>query len=377
MTDEQLVIAGIGQTAFGKLPGRTDVSLNVEASSHALKDAGIDKTLVDGLFAKLPSSAYQKLYGQLIASALGIEPRWGGAWDEGGASNITLIHMAGLAIAAGHCDVALVTSADTPRTGSRTGFHRPLTTDGDRFGYLGVAAGYALIAQRHKAEYGTTEDQLGAVAVACREHGANNPRAQLRRPITLEDYRSSPLIIDPLRRDDCALVSDAGAAAVVMTAKRARQLGVENAVPVLGFGHGQTPQDVHLRTSLTETAAATAGAKAFEEARITPRDIDVAQIYDCFTITALMTLEDYGFCAKGEGGPFVASGALHLDGEIPMNTSGGLLSETGMPGFQLINEGVRQIRGESANQVSGARTCIVSNQGGNMHSHSTMILGNT
>ena len=233
MTDG-IVIAGIGQTEFGKLPGRTDVSLNVEACRKALEDAGIDKALVDGVFTKLPSSAYRKLYGQVVASALGIQPRWGGTWDQGGASNVTLIHMAAMAIQSGHCEVALVTSADTPRTTSRSNFHRPLTLDAERYGYLGVAAGYAMITRRHMAEHGTTSEQLGAVAVACREHGANNPNAQLRKAITIEDHQSSPWVIDPLRRDDCCLVSDAGAAAVIMSAKRARQLGVKHAVPILG-----------------------------------------------------------------------------------------------------------------------------------------------
>ncbi len=146
-------------------------------------------------------------------------------------------------------------------------------------------------------------------------------------------------------------------------------------MPILGFGQGQTSYEVPLRPVLTETAAAVSGKTAFEMAGITPADVDVAQLYDCFTITVLLTLEDYGFCAKGDGGPFCEDGALELGGTLPINTSGGLLSETGMPGMQLVIEGVRQIRGSATTQVPDAEVCVVSNQGGVMHTHSTLVLG--
>jgi acetyl-CoA acetyltransferase len=217
---------------------------------------------------------------------------------------------------------------------------------------------------------------LAAVAIACRKHGALNPQAQLRAPIDLEKYLASPWIVDPLRKDDCALVSDGGAALVVMSAKRARELGVPQPVPVLGFGHGQTSFELPQRATLTSTEAVRAGHTAFAMAGLQPKDIDVAQLYDCFTITVLMTLEDYGFCRKGEVGAFVADGAIEIGGCLPINTSGGLLSETGMPGLQLLMEGVRQMRGTARLQVPGAKTCLVSNQGGTMHTHATLILGN-
>jgi len=232
-----------------------------------------------------------------------------------------------------------------------------------------------MIARRHMEEYGTTHAQLGAVAVTCRDNGAANPNAQLRKAITLDDYFESRWIVDPLRRDDCCLVSDSGGAVVVMSAKRAKELNVPTPVPVLGFGQGQTSWEVAQRPDMTTTEAAISGKTAFDMAGMTPKDIDVAQIYDCFTITPIMTLEDYGFCKKGEGGPFVESGVIAPDGDLPMNTSGGLLSETGMPGMQLIIEGVRQMRGTANRQVKNAKSCIVSNQGGVMHTHSTLILG--
>jgi acetyl-CoA acetyltransferase len=192
----------------------------------------------------------------------------------------------------------------------------------------------------------------------------------------MDDYLASPWVVDPLRRDDCALLSDGAAALVVMSAKRARELGVAQPVPVLGFGHGQTSFELPQRATLTSTEAARAADTAFRMAGVQPADVDVAQLYDCFTVTVLMTLEDYGFCPKGKSGRFVADGAIEIGGHLPINTSGGLLSETGMPGLQLIMEGVRQMRGTARLQVNGAKTCVVSNQGGTMHTHATLLLGN-
>ncbi len=373
----KVVIAGIGHTAFGKLQGRGTVSLNVEAIRKALADAGVQKSQVDGLMVKAPTSRFEMMYAQKLAEALGMQPRIGGVYDHGGASNISMISYATMAIEAGQCEIAVVSLADNPATGSRQAYEKSYGDDGSAlFGWFSTPAGYAMIAQRHMAQYGTTSDQLGAIAVACRRHGAVNPHAQLRKPLTLEQYRASRLIVEPLRRDDCCLVSDGAAAVVLMSAGQAAALKVAKPVPVLGFGQGQTSWDVALRPDLTSTAARVSAQTAFAMAGLKPADIDVAQIYDCFTICALMTLEAYGFCAPGEGGHFVEGGRIELGGDLPINTSGGLLSETGMPGMQLVLEGVRQMRGDSVNQVKGARTCAVSNQGGIMHTHSTLLLGN-
>ncbi|MDP9458704.1 MAG: thiolase family protein [Actinomycetota bacterium] len=368
------VIAGIGHTAFGKLPGRSTDSLNVEASRRAIHDAGIDKDVIDAVFVKYPTSGHRSMYAQTVSEALGLQPRIGGVWDQGGATNISMISFAAMAIEHGQCEVALVTIADNPKTGTRQAYERGWGDDAV-YGWFGVAAGYAMIMRRHMEEFGTTHEQFGAIARACRRHGAENPHAQLRLPLTPEVYDQSRTVIDPLRRDDICLVSDGGAAVVVMSAERARQLGVPSPVPILGFGQGQTSWEVAQRPVLTETAAAVSARTAFAMADMTPADIDVAQIYDCFTIAALMTLEDYGFCKKGEGGQFVSDGNVELGGGLPINTSGGLLSETGMPGMQLVIEGVRQIRGTSVNQVADASAAVVSNQGGIMHTHSTLILG--
>ena len=316
------------------------------------------------------------MYGQTMAEAMGLQPRIGGVWDQGGAASASMIGFAAAAIDNGQCEVALVTIADNPRTGTRQAYERGWGDDAV-FGWFGTPASYAMIARRHMEEFGTTQEQLGAVARACRRHGASNPDAQLRKPLSADDYAASCRVVDPLRRDDCCLISDGGAAVLVMSAKRARQLGVPAPVPILGFGQGQTSWEVAQRPRLTDTSAAISAATAFSMAGLGPKDVQVAQIYDCFTITVLMTLEDYGFCGKGESGRFVEDGRIEIGGALPVNTSGGLLSESGMPGMQLVTEGVRQIRGTSSNQVPGATTSLVTNQGGIMHTHSTLILGSS
>ena len=369
-----VVIAGIGHTTYGAHEGRTTVSLNVEAIRRALVDAHVEKDAVDALFVKFPTSAMEFTYAQKVAEAAGMQPRIGGAWDQGGAANIGMIMYAAMAIEAGQCEIAVVSFADNPKTGSRGGIAKAMGPD-EVFGWFGAAAGYAMIARRHMQQWGTTRDQLGAVAVNARTNALSNPRAQLRKPLTLEEYRASRSIVSPLTRDDCCLVSDGGAAVVLMSAARARKLQIAAPVPILGFGQGQTSWNVEQRPDLTSTMAKASARSAFTMAGLRPSDIDVAQLYDCFTIVPIMTLEDYGFAKQGQGGAFVADAGTGIDSELPMNTSGGLIAETGMPGMQLIIEGVRQMRGIAELQVNGARSCIVSNQGGIMHTHATLILG--
>jgi len=368
------VIAGIGHTAFGALPDRSPISMIVEATRNALNDAALEKDRLDAVLVKYPTSKPEFMFGQRVAEALGLQPRIGGVWDQGGAANISLISYAAMAIEAGQCEIALVCFADNPKTGTRQAYQRPRGDDAV-FGFMGTLAGYAMIAQRHMQQFGTRAETLGRIAVACRKHGAANPNAQLRKPLSLDAYLSAPPLVAPFRRDDCALISDGGAAVIVMSERRARRLRIPAPIPILGFGQGQTSWDVAQRPDLTATMAASSAATAFKMAGLTPRDIDVAQIYDCFTITVLMTLEDYGFCAKGSVDAFVSDGNIEIGGALPINTSGGLLAETGMPGMQLVIEGVRQMRGTAHNQVKGAKKCIVSNQGGIMHTHSTLILG--
>lgn len=369
-----VVIAGIGHTTYGAHEGRSTVSLNVEAIRRALADANVEKDAVDALFVKFPTSQIEFTYGQKVAEAAGLQPRIGGTWDQGGAANIGMIMYAAMAIEAGQCEIAVVTFADNPKTGSRGGITKAMGPD-EVFGWFGAAAGYAMIARRHMQQWGTTRDQLGAVAVNARTHALANPRAQLRKPLSLDDYRNSRSIVAPITRDDCCLVSDGGAAVVLMSAARARKMRIAEPVPILGYGQGQTSWNVEQRPDLTSTMAKTSARTAFAMAGLRPADINVAQFYDCFTIVPIMTLEDYGFVEQGQGGAFVANAGIGVDGTLPMNTSGGLLAETGMPGMQLIIEGVRQMRGTAVTQVRNARNCIVSNQGGIMHTHATLILG--
>jgi acetyl-CoA acetyltransferase len=253
------------------------------------------------------------------------------------------------------------------------------THDGERefgpeFGLFGAAAVHAFGATRHMHEYGTTHDQLGAIAVACRKHAQLNPQAQIRKPMSLQDYHDSPWIVWPYHLLDCCLRSDGAAAIIVTSAERARNLRTRP-VYVMGMGRANNSRGPYYGNHMTETGGKESGEQAFRMAGITPRDIDVAQIYDCFTYIALVTLEDYGFCKKGEGGPFVTGGRIELGGELPMNTSGGMLSEGYVEGMLQIVEGVRQLRGECGpRQVENAEIGIVSGNGGNAVCHSTLIL---
>lgn len=368
------VIAGVGHTAYGKHAGRDRVSLIVEASRNALTDAGIAKGMVDGVLVKVANSEPSILYGQKVAEALGIKPKIGCSLDQGGAANIALISYAAMAIEAGLMDIAIICYGDTPRTGDRKVYGRPRGDDAV-YGWYSTAAGYALLHQRYKQQHGILDEGFGAVAVTCREHGARNPHAHLRKAITLDEYMSSPFVVEPLRRDDCCLLSDGAAAVIVMSARRAAELKIAKAVPILGFGQAQESWDVHLREDLTQTVAAISAETAFRMAGLDRSDIAVAQLYDCFTVTPLVTLEDYGFCKRGQAARFAAEGGIALDGRMPLNTSGGLLSESGTPGLQLVIEGVRQMRGDANLQIAGSGACMVSNQGGTMHTHSTLVLG--
>ncbi len=369
------VIAGIGHTAYGKLPGRTTVSMNVEATRNALRDAGIEKALVDAVLVKAPTSAREMVYGQLVSEALGVVPKWSFAVDQGGAANVSLISIACMGIEAGQCDVAVVCYADNPRTGNRAFMGRARTSEAGAFGWAAAAGGYGMIHQAHIAEYGTRPEDFAAIAMACRKHGATNPDAQLKAPLTLEAYLAAPFVVEPMRRDDICLVSDGAAALIIMSEKRARELKVPAPVPILGFGQGQTTTEVTQRPKLTESMAKVSAKTAFDMAGIGPKDVDAVQFYDCFTVVAMMALEEYGFCKPGQVGAFAREGRLEVGGDLPLNTSGGLLSETGMPGLQLVMEGVRQVRGTAANQVKNAGKVVVSNQGGQMQTHATLILG--
>jgi acetyl-CoA acetyltransferase len=368
-------IVGVGNTPYGKVPGVSALRHNVDAIAAAIDDCGIDKSEVDAVLTKAPSSDFQMLWSARVAQSIGIVPKVTATLDQAGASNIGLVGYAIMCMEMGMCSAAVISYGDNPLTGKRAFYSRPRGEEA-AYGFFGAPLAYAMAARRHMVEFGTTSEQLGHVAVNARANASLNPNAQFKDPITLEEHQASRFVAEPFHLLDCCPVSDGGAAIVVTSAERARDLKKKPAY-VLGLGQGHPAWDLQHREAITTSGAAISGQMAFEMAGLGPRDMQFAQLYDCFTIVPLITLEDYGFCQKGEGGPFVATGSISRSGTIPLNTSGGLLAETGMPGMQLIAEGVRQLRGECGDrQVRDAAVGIVSGQGGIMTTHATMILGN-
>lgn len=371
---DKYCIVGVGMTKVGRVPGVASHGFNLEAIKYAIEDAGLEKKDVDGVLIKAPTSDFSMLYAAKVTQLLGITPKVNCMIDAAGATNAMMVQYAMMAIDAGLCSTVVCSYGDNPLSGPSGTYARGRGSDA-AYGMFGAPSGYALVAQRYMHEYGTTSRQLGAIAVACRKHACMNPNAQMYgRPMTIEDHQKSRFVVEPLRLFDCCLVSDGGGAVVVTSAERARNLK-KPPVFIMGMGQSHPVTDIGQRYPITETGAKGSGEIAFQMAGITPEDVDIAQIYDCFTITLLITLEEYGFCRKGEGGAFVEEGRIEIGGELPVNTSGGLLSETGMPGMQLIIEAVRQLRGEGGpRQVKDAEIAVVSNQGGIMTTHSTLVL---
>lgn len=379
----KVAIVGVADTAVGVIPDRTATELCVEAALGALADAGIDKSQVDGLVTCNAMSQPMLYHAEAIAEYLQIFPRYCMSVGAGGGTTFSILHHAASAIATGMVDTVLISMADSLRSGltrdqamlvqSSTGhpqFEQPYGAT--------VPAYYALIAQAHMARYGSTPEQLAAIAVAARAHAALNPAAQMREPISVDDVLQSRLIADPLRLLDCSLVSDGGSAIVMTSAERAAHFP-NVPVYILGVGEGHSHEHISQAHDLTTSAARESGARAYEMAGLGPADMDLAQLYDCFTPTVLVELEDLGFCAKGEGGQFAASGALGPGGTLPVNTHGGLLSHShpGNPGSMFaLTESVWQLRHTAGErQVANARHALVHAQGGIMSSHTTLILG--
>ncbi len=369
-------IAGAAESDLGSAqPGTRPVDLMVQASLRALDDAGLAPRDVDGLFAATTQLPMAPLN---LAQDLGIEPRYTDATNVGGSSFMFHVGHARAAIAAGLCDVALVAYGSTQRlVGRGSASVQELDPWEAPFQPVMPLTAYALAASRHMHEHGTTRAQLAAVAVSARRWAALNPKAWSRDPLTIEDILCSRMVADPLTLRDCCLVTDGGGAIVLTSAERARDL---RRPPVLVLGAGEAHSHRHLTgmADLTTTSATHSGAVAFAEARLSPADVACAQLYDAFTITPILFLEDLGFCAKGEGGPLVASGATDPGGSLPMNTSGGGLSycHPGMYGLLAIVEAVRQIRGECGErQVPGCEVALAHGNGGVLSSQATLVLG--
>jgi acetyl-CoA acetyltransferase len=381
-TTDQCAIVGIGETVVGKLPDRSALSLRLEASLAAIQDAGLDKRDIDGIIATQMRSNPQPNYSALLAERLGITPTYVTDIALGGASAASTIVNAVASISAGLCSTVLCVGGDSrssSRERSKSRERSPTDAEDLRnlFGAGAAPVQYALAARRHMHEYGTSSRHFGAVAVACRHHASLNPAALMRKRITIEDHQNSPMIADPYRLLDCSLVSDGAAALVVTRADRARDCK-QPPVSVLGFGSSCEHSEIVASRNMTETAARGAGRQAFEMAGVAPADVDVAEIYDCFTAVVLVTLEDYGFCKKGEGGSFVEDGKLQLGGALPINTHGGLLSHAHIGGISHLTEAVTQLRHQAGSrQVPAAEIALANGQCGELGIHVTLVFGNS
>lgn len=369
---DKFAIVGIGETDYFVNSGRDPLSLALEAIKKAIEDSGLSVKDIDGIVRYTIDSSASV---EIIAANLGLPDvsYWGETYLGGGSGCASVAHAA-LAVAGGMADCIVCYRAFTPfdftegarhnastlwaRAAGASAFLRP-------FGWSAMIDNYAMVCQRHMYEYGTTSRQLGSIAVAGRKHASMNPRAIRQTPITIEDHQNSPMISDPLRELDCFVSPNDGACAVIVTsAERAKDLKQHPAyIAAASQALGPEPplwwEFKGFRPIITEWESKYAAQKLFNMAAITPEDIDVAEVYDCYTITALIQLEDYGFCKKGEGGPFVEGGNIELGGKLPVNTHGGHLGEAYIHGFTHILEGVRQVRGTSTAQVKDAELVLV------------------
>jgi acetyl-CoA acetyltransferase len=315
-----------------------------------------------------------------MSEYLGIRPRYADSTALGGCSFIAYLGHAAAAIEAGLCDVALVCYGSTQRSdrGKLVSNAEGLAYE-QPYGLLHPVGSFGLIAHRHMARYGTTSEQLAQVAVAARNWALLNPAAPYPKPLTVDDVLSSTPIASPLHKLDCCLVTDGGAAVVLTSAARARDLA-RPPVYLLGTGEASNHRNISQMPDLTTTEATSSAARAMRMAGVSHADIDTAHVYDAFTISLLILLEDLGFCAKGEGGPFVADGNIAPGGSLALNTNGGGLSYThpGMLGLFLITEAVRQLRGEAgARQQPDAGVSLVHGMGLTLAAHATAVLGSS
>ena len=379
MTRPQAAIVGVAESDLGRTPDKTVLQLQHQAARAALEDAGLGFGDVDALFCAGNWSWAPNL---MLAEYVGIRPKYTDSTNIGGSSFEAHMGHAMAGIKAGLFEVALITYGSTQRSDrsrNRGGYTFKLTEQYEPpFGLPMPVGAYALAATRHMYEYGTTSEQLAEVAVATRKWAAMNEKAMLREPITIEDVLNSRWVAEPLHLLDCCLVTDGGGAVVVTTAERARNAR-KTPVWVLGHGEAHTHNTIANMPDLaTHQAAVASGRDAFAMAGLTPAEIDVAEIYDSFTITVIMTLEALGFCGRGEGGAFVSGQRTAPGGPFPMNTSGGGLSycHPGMYGIFLLIEATRQLRGECGpRQVEDARIALAHGTGGVLSSGATVILG--
>jgi acetyl-CoA acetyltransferase len=372
----KVAVVGVAESDLGEVePEFTPLDLIGQATLRALEDAGLDKSDVDGLFS---ASAYYHMPTLSVGEYLGIRPRYSDATSMGGSSFVSHLFHAAAAIDVGLCEVAFITYGSTQRSGGGR-----LVSGSETLPYEAPynarypVSMYALAASRHMYQYGTTREQLAEVAVAAREWAKLNPKAFIREDLSINDVLSSRMVFFLLSVLDCCLVTDGGGAVVVMSPERAEALS-KPPVYLLGAGEAHWHRNISQMPDLTVTAAAESGPRAYRMAGIGPGDVDVALLYDAFTINTVLFLEDLGFCRKGEGGAFVEGGRIAPSGGLAVNTSGGGLSynHPGMYGLLLIVEAVRQLRGECGErQIDAAEVALVHGNGGVLSSQVTAILG--
>ncbi|MFO7484452.1 thiolase [Oceanibaculum nanhaiense] len=368
-------IVGVGGVGWGEAPGRSAIELLGEAAIAAVKDAGLELKDIDGLCAATSTHAFPTLS---VAEYLGIRPAFFDGTNIGGSSFEMHLLQAALALEAGICNAVLICYGSNQRTagGRLVSMSEPQWHEAP-FKPRHPVTAYALAAQRHMHEYGTTREMLADIAVSARQWANKNPSAFARGPLTREDVLNARMISDPLTTRDCCLVTDGGAACVMVRADRAKDLKHKPAY-VLGVGGAHSHRSITQMADLTRTVAAESGPRAFEMAGLKPSDCDLVMLYDAFTITTLLFLEDLGFCPKGEGGRFVQDGNIAPGGSLAVNTSGGGLScvHPGMYGLFLILEAVTQIRGQAGErQLDTCDVAICHGNGGVLSSQVTALLG--
>lgn len=380
-----VAIVGAFESSRRKADGIHPFQIHAEVTRGVLDDAGVALGEIDGYCTAAGDVAEGGSVDNTVelSEYLGLTPTYFDGTDVGGCSYIVHAGHAMAAIACGMAEMVLITYASCPRWWPVTvpDWYVPTLPIGPGqfefpFGPT-IPAGYAVAAQRHMHQYGTTPEQLAQIAVTCRANAANNPDARFRDPITIQDVLESPMIASPLHKLDCCVVTDSGGAVLLASAERAKVCR-KDPIWIQGFGSAITQYHVNQMKDSTVTPAALSGPRAFDMAGMTPDDIDVAQLYDAFTLTPLLAIEDLGFCKKGDGGAFVESGAIAANGRLPINTDGGGLSSNhpGKRGMFALIEGVRQLRGEGPGvQVDGVTTSLVHGWGGYLSAAATMILG--
>jgi acetyl-CoA acetyltransferase len=380
----KIVIAGVGETDQGKIPDRSSFHFLSQASKLAIEDAGLKKTDVDGLVTAFSLVEHTFMHCTTFADYFGMKPKFFSSVAVGGATAVWMVAEAAMAIASGQAEVVLCVRGDNTLSGiSSSGMLaliREMCHGEFEFPYgLTTPGGYALAAQRYLHDFGATREQLAAVAVTMRKHAALKENAMNKEPLTIEDVVNSRIIAEPLTKYDCSIISDGGAAFIVTTEEKAKELGIKNDLAyLLGMGQGYSHQYMTTLENLDQiyNAINTSGQKALQTAGLTVDDVNLAYLYDCFTITVLLELEGLGFVPKGEGGSFALEGRMELGKDLPVNTHGGLLSQAHLGAMHHVVEATLQLRGDAGpRQSEKADVALVHGNGGIVSAHSTILLG--